>query len=165
MEKTYYIFRHGETFATLGKRWYWNKIYSAPILEEGKPSIIRLAEYLKKIPSDYNVSSPYLRCRQTTEMITGITKKKFVLDVRIREYAFELPWLFKKRILRFINDMENSNHEVIMICTHAIVIESLIQYLLNGHISMRERLIAPLPGVLTVIKDNKISEINFNIKT
>lgn len=162
MDKTYYIFRHGQTTATLNKRWYWNKFYSAKILDEGKPSIIKLAEYLKHVKTDFNVCSPFLRCRQTAEIVSEVTGKVFVFDSRIQEYSFELPWMFKKRLLSFIKDMEASKHTKILICTHAIDIEMLIQYLQNGHIRLRERMEAPLPGVLTIIKNKKSTVVNFN---
>lgn len=162
--KTYLIFRHGETFATKAKSWYWHRIYSAPILEEGKPAIIKLGQYLKDIPTDFNVCSPFLRCRQTAEIVTGLTGKKFELDSRIREYSFEFPYYLKKRVLNFLTEMEASDKKTILICTHAIIIELIIQYLTKGKLSLRERLAAPLPGVLTIIKNKQLKEINFNPK-
>jgi broad specificity phosphatase PhoE len=160
--KTYYIFRHGETFATKANKWYWHKLYSAPILEEGKPAIIKLAEYLKNKPSDYNVCSPFLRCRQTAEIVTTITGKEFEFDRRIREYEIEFPINFKKRIMNFLLELENSDKQNIVICTHSLVIEMIIQYLTRGKISLRERIKAPLPGVLTIIQNHQLQEINFN---
>lgn len=162
MSKTYYIFRHGETFATRQKRWYWHKLYSATILEEGKPSVLRLADYLKKIATDYNVSSPFLRCRQTAEIVSVTTGKEFKFDTRIGEHTFELPWEFKNRILNFINEMENSDKQNILICTHGVIIQMLIRYLAKDSLTLHERIVAPLPGVLTVIKDGKLKEIDFN---
>lgn len=162
MNKTYYIFRHGETFATKGNGLYWHKIFSAPILEEGKPTIIKLAEYLRDIPSDFNVVSPFLRCQQTAAIVTQITGKEFSTDRRIREYTFEIPWLFKKRIISFIKTLEQSSYQSIIICTHSIVIEMLIQFLVHGHVSLTKRMYAPLPGVLSVIKGKDISTFNFN---
>lgn len=162
MKKTYYIFRHGLTQAVKQNRWYWTSIYSARIIEEGKPSIIRLAEYMKNIDSDFNVASPFKRCQQTAGIVTEITGKTFATDKRIGEYAFELPWTFKRRILRFIADMEKSEQKTIVICTHAIVIEMLIQYFSNGHVSLRHRLKAPLTGVLTKVQDKKVTEKDFN---
>jgi len=163
MNKTYYIFRHGETFATKkGNGIYWLKIFSAPILEEGKPSLLKLAKYLKNVPSDFNVASPFLRCQQTAELVTSITGKKFDSDARIREYTLELPWRFKRRVLHFMQDMEKSEYQHIVICTHSIVIEMLVQYLLKGKIHLRERIISPLPGVLTIVANKKSEVINFN---
>ncbi len=162
MKKTYYLFRHGLTQAVKDKRWYWGKLYSADILDEAKPSIIKIGELLKDIDSDFNVSSPFKRCIQTSEIITEITGKKFVTDRRLGEYAFEFPWTFKKRVMGFIEDMENSKHRTVIICTHAVVLEMLIQYFTNGNISLRHRIKAPLTGVLTIIKDKKISSKDFN---
>jgi len=160
--KTYYIFRHGETFATKQNRWYWHKLYSATILEEGKPSVLRLATHLKNIPTEYNVSSPFLRCRQTAQLVTEITGKKFEFDSRLGERTFELPWRYRNRILKFINDMEASSYENILICTHAAVIRVLVAHLTRKDLSLREKIVAPRPGVLSIIKEGKITEINFN---
>lgn len=162
MSKTYYIFRHGETFATKQKGWYWYKLYSATILEEGKPSILRLAEYLKKIPTDFNVSSPFLRCRQTVDIVSTITGKEFKFDKRIGEHTFEFPWVFKKRILSFVNEIENSDKQNILICTHGVVIQMLIKYLAKDNPTLIESMVAPFPGVLIIIKDGKLIDMNFN---
>ena len=162
MSKNYYIFRHGETFATRKKRWYWNKLYSATILEEGKPSVLRLADYLKKIATDYNVSSPFLRCRQTVEIVSTITGKEFEFDARIGEHTFELPWTYENRVLSFTNEMENSDKQNILICTHGVIIQMLMRHFVKDGITLKEHLAAPLPGVLTIIKDGKLKEIDFN---
>lgn len=159
--KTYYIFRHGETFATKANKWYWHKLYSAQILDEGKPAIIKLAQFLKKIPTDYNVCSPFLRCRQTADIVSNITGKKFEFDSRIREYELEFPIYFKRRVMNFLLEMESSNKQNIIICTHALVIELIIQYLTEGKISLKNRLKAPLPGVLTIIQNRKLKEFSF----
>lgn len=160
--KTYYIFRHGETFVTKQGGWYWHKLYSAPILEEGKPVIEKMANYLKNIPSDYNVSSPFLRCMQTAQIVSKITGKKFATDRRIREWDFEIPYYFKKRVLSFIQEMEASDRKVIVVCSHAFVIQAMIQFLTVGKVSLREFLAAPLPGVLTIIKEKQVETVDFN---
>jgi broad specificity phosphatase PhoE len=162
MKKTYYIFRHGLTLPVKKKQWYWHTLYSAHLIDEGKPSVERLAAYMKDIKADYYVSSPFLRCRQTAEIVTRVTGDKFATDKRLGEYVFEFPWNFKKRILSFISDMETSGYKSIVICTHSIVIEMLIQYITNEKLRFFHRLTAPLTGVLTIVKDGKISEKNFN---
>lgn len=160
--KNYYIFRHGETFATKRKVWYWHRLYSATILEEGKPSVIRLAKSLKEVNTDYNVSSPFIRCRQTAELVTSETGKKFEIDTRIGERTIQLKSTYQKKVLSFLNEMEDSNHQNILICTHSAAIKVIIKYLSKNHISNKERVKAPLPGVLTIIKNGKLEEINFN---
>ncbi|CAN5205174.1 hypothetical protein BH11PAT1_BH11PAT1_4770 [soil metagenome] len=162
MKKTYYIFRHGLTLAVKRKRWYWHTLYSAQIIDEGKPSLERLAAHLKDIQADYYVCSPFIRCRQTSAIVTNATGKEFSTDKRLGEYVFELPWRFKKRILSFITEMEASEYKTIVICTHSIGVEMLIQYVTNGRLRFFHRLTAPLTGVLTIIKDGKITEKNFN---
>jgi broad specificity phosphatase PhoE len=163
-DKIYYIFRHGETHATKTNRWYWHRLYSATILEEGKPSVIKLANYLKDVKTDFNVSSPFLRCRQTTEIVEEITAKKFVFDKRIGELTFQPPWIFRRRILEFINEMEKSNLQNILVCTHSAVITVLLNHLTISDPSRKEKLVAPRPGYLSIIKNGELKEINFNEK-
>lgn len=160
--KTYYIFRHGETFVTKKGGWYWHKLYSAPILEEGKPVIAKMAKYLKKIDSDYHVRSPFLRCQQTADIVTDMTGKIFEVDRRIREWDWEIPYYFKKRVLYFLQEMETSDKQVILVCTHAFVIQLLVQYLTTGKVGWRQLLVAPLPGVLTIIKEKQVQIMDFN---
>lgn len=164
MGKNYYVFRHGETHVTKtkGRYGYGHKVYSATILEEGKPSVTRLANHLKKIETDYNVSSPFLRCRQTAEIVNQITGKEFVFDKRLGEIVFVPPWFFRRRVLSFISEMESSSHENILICTHAAVITVLLNHLTTDGPTSKEKLRAPNPGVLSVIRDGKLEEIDFN---
>ena len=110
MKKSYYIFRHGLTLQAKKKQWYWHALYSAQIIDEGKPSIERLAAYIKDIKADYYVCSPFIRCKQTAEVVSKVTGKKFFIDKRLGEYVFEFSWNFKKRILNFISDMEESDY-------------------------------------------------------
>jgi broad specificity phosphatase PhoE len=164
MEKNYFIFRHGMTFASKYNRWYFHKLYSATILEEGKPSVLKLSKYLKNVPTDFNVSSPFLRCRQTVELVTSITNKKFTFDERLSERTFEFSGSFRKRVLNFIDEMEKSPHKNILICTHSAVIRELVDFLTENDLTPDKRRDAPLPGVLTIIKKGKIEEIDFNEK-
>jgi broad specificity phosphatase PhoE len=160
--KTYYLFRHGLTLAVKRKRWYWNTLWSAQIIDEGKPSLERLAAYMKDIKADYYVTSPFLRCRQTAAYVEKVTGKKFVIDKRVGEYVFELPWRVTDRFRRFITEMEKSDNDTIVICTHSIGIEMLLPYLTKGRMDFFHRVIAPQTGVLTIVKDKVVQSINFN---
>jgi broad specificity phosphatase PhoE len=43
------------------------------ILPEGIPAVKRLADYLKDIKTDINFTSPYLRCKQTVDIISKVS--------------------------------------------------------------------------------------------
>lgn len=162
MNRTYYIFRHGLTDAVKRKTWYWGTLYSAPILDEGKQSIERLGLYLRDNEIDYAVSSQFLRCRQTTDIVSEILRKNFVIDRRIGEYVCEFPWSFRRRIRDLVTDLESSPYEHITICTHSLVIETLIHLLTNRPFSLLRGIHSPSPGVLTIIANGKITQQDFN---
>lgn len=159
---TFYIFRHGETFVTKNGGWYWFRVYNAPILDEGKPAIKRMAKYLKTIPSDINYVSPYLRCRQTADIVNKVTGKGFVVDKRIREYFVETPWMFASRIKNFLEDVERHNYKTVMICTHAGVITQLIKQITRTYAQEKGIQTFPRPAILTIASKRGIRQINFN---
>lgn len=159
---TYYIFRHGETFATKGKTGYGVRVFSAPILPDCIPTLEKMGKYLKKIDSDYCVSSQILRCRQTTEIITSITEKDFVRDERLNEYFLETFKHFTKRVENFIHETEDKKYKRVFVCTHGAVIAVLRGFLVKKAIQPQDLFIYPDPGVLTIVNKTNLEEINFN---
>lgn len=161
--KTYYIFRHGETFVTAGNKWgYGLRVLSAPILESGKPALRRMGEFFKDIPSDLNVQSPLKRCQQTAAIVTDITGKKFVTDRRINEFLIETFGHFRHRIKSFVDQIEDSDHQTILICTHGAVIAGLVSYLTKGNFPASDLSDYPPPGIVIKIEGKKIEEFDFN---
>src|SRR5438105_4844768 len=116
MPKTYYLFRHGETFATIKNKGYGVRILSASILPSAEPVIKKMGQFLKDLPTDYNVSSPVKRCRQTVNIITLESGKQFVFDRKISEFFIETFGMFKRRLKRFIDQIEQSNYQTILVC-------------------------------------------------
>lgn len=156
------LMRHGlATYSTTG---YGDKIFSATILPESIPSIEKTAEYVKKIPTDYNVSSEFLRCRQTVQIVSAMTKKQFVFDKRINEFNEETFSNFKERLQNFLDELLQKNVKNILICTHGAVIAGLKQLVLTNNFQEEQLLDFPIPGVLTILENDQIQEINFNIK-
>jgi broad specificity phosphatase PhoE len=166
---TYYLFRHGDTFVTKGQRvWYYpkfipetafsygSKVFSASILDEAKPTIQKLAEYLKEIPTQFNASSQFRRCRQTVEIVEKVSKKEFVFDKRLNEFVFETPWAFQHRVKNFLYSIEEKEYQSVTICTHGAVL-ALIATILTG-----QKVGFPKPGVLVIIKGGEISYKDFN---
>src|SRR5258708_656877 len=121
-----------------------------------------MAEYLKMVPTDYNVSSPLPRCRQTTQIITLATGKKFKTDLRINEYLFEPFGLFRTRTKSFAHSIERSSHEKMLICTHGAVMAALIALLTKGHFEVMDMQSYPPPGVLIKIENGKLESLDFN---
>lgn len=169
---TYYIFRHGETFVTkrgktgygLGVFAYGFKIYSAPILEEGKPALYKMGEFLKGKPMDAGFSSPLLRCKQTADIITEVTGQEFIFDKRLREFFMESFGSLIGRLQSLLKEIDEKNYESVAICTHAGVIAALISMIIYDKKvpSQFDLLHYPMPGVLTIITDKNLQEINFN---
>lgn len=169
MTKTYYLFRHGDTFVTRGQRlWYYPrflpetafsygaKVFSASILDESKPTLQKLAEYLKHISTDFNASSQFRRCRQTVQIVEKETKKEFIFDKRLNEFVFETPWTFRHRVRSFLKDIETKDYQTVTICTHGAVL-ALFASLLTG-----KAVGFPKPGVLVIIKGHEITYKDFN---
>lgn len=158
----FYIFRHGQTFATKFGRPYGLTIFSAGILEEGKPALIKMGQYLKDIPSDFNVSSPFRRCKQTVEIISKESGNSFSFDKRLGEYLLETRANCRKRINSLILEMESLGYETVLICTHGAVISELMNLLLPGVYSPGTGFRYPDPGVLIIVEDGEYKEISFN---
>lgn len=167
MKPTFYIFRHGETFATKRGTGYGVRIFSAPILPEATGALERMGAYLKNIPTEYNASSALKRCRQTAEIIGRESGKEFVFDKRLNEYFLESFGHFKQRLGSFLADIEKQRYESVVICTHGACISALISLLTakKDHQASFNLFQYPPPGVLTVIEETNIQEINFNVAT
>lgn len=161
-QKSFYIFRHGETFATKYKRGYGFKIFSAPILEEGFPALERIGQFLKNKPTECNYMSPILRCRQTVDIVGKGAGKQFEKDSRLREFFLETFWQFRSRVESFLKEQEKSECRNIAICTHSAVISGLMAYILRGKITLRDFSYMVKPGVLVVIENNTYEELDFN---
>lgn len=159
---TFYIFRHGQTYATWNRIPYGETVYSADIIPQGIESIKKIGKYLKDIESDYNVSSEFKRCRETVEIISKITGEEFKFDKRLNENIEEDKNMFIKRVKSFVDETKKKNFQNIVICTHGAVI-SVIKYLiLTGKTTNIKLADFPPPGVLLVIKERMLKEMNFN---
>jgi len=160
MKQTFYIFRHA--LATKSDTGYGDEIETAGILPEGIPPIEKLAVFLQTITSDYNVSSGFLRCRQTSEIVSEITGKHFAFDKRLSEFYDETPGSFIDKVKNFLEEMERKKYKNIIICTHAAVIAVMIKMLMHRKIIPKDLYTNyPKPGMLLIIEDKKIEEKDF----
>ena len=162
--KTYYIFRHGETFATKAGTGYGIRVFSAPILPEARTPLEKMGKYLAAIEDSYNISSEVLRCRQTVAIIAEKSGKSFVFDKRLNEFFLESYGHFKKRLQAMLDAIEKESAENILICTHGAGIAGLISLLtpkkdMPGAFDVFHY---PAPGILTIIQGETVKEVNFN---
>jgi len=126
MSKIYYIFRHGLTYALQTSTSYGDSILTAPIIDEGREAIEKIGEYLKDKMTDFNVSSPIIRCKQTSGIVSKITGKEFVFDERLTEYNMESQTSLEDRLKSLLSEINEKDYEKIAICTHGAVISVLI---------------------------------------
>lgn len=158
---TFYIFRHGETFATKENVHYGLKIWHATILPEAKPVIERLGMYLKNKKSDFQASSEFLRCKETTKIVSDITGKPFITDKRLNEFVFETFGGFRRRTQSFLDEVNRKQYRTVMICTHGAVIAGLVNLLTEGKFEWHDIKEYPAPGILIEIKGEKMQQISF----
>ena len=160
MNQTFYILRHG--LAVKPGEEYGSRTFTAGLIPEGKPAIKKIAEYLKDKPTDINASSSVLRCKESAEIIEGITGKKFVYDKRLYEFHAESFGSVEKRVKSFFDEVTHKNYKNILICTHGAIIGALKSLILTGNMTANSVLDFPDSGVLLKIKDKRVEEINFN---
>ena len=157
---TWYIFRHA--LAIHGKNHYGDQILTAKILKSAIPSIEKMARYLTKIPSSLNFTSEIIRCVQTAAIVTRITGKEFITDIRLNEYYRESFAGLKERVNSWIKDMRGRKTTAVLICTHGAVVAGIKHLLIDGDFSEAQLLDYPNCGELLVIK-NDFRIINFNV--
>ena len=159
-----FIFRHGITYFSKNDIPYGDLIETAEILPEAVPTIKKVGEYLVEIPTNINFTSPYKRCLQTSEIVSGITGKKFEVDENLHDWdpRSETIQEMVERILKFSNKLQNNNVESVAICTHGYPINALIAYFTKGGIQQEDLENYPNPGVLVSIENGKVSFKDFN---
>jgi broad specificity phosphatase PhoE len=160
LSKTLYLFRHG--LATHSAEGYGDEILTAHVLPEGKPPVKKLAQYLKTVPLDLQISSEIPRCKETAAIVSEVTGKKFNYDRRLNEYYLETFEDFGLRVKSFLNDLNKQNYQYAAICTHGAVIAAIKNFLLKNNFEVEDQLDYPLTGELWILKENKIKKVNFN---
>jgi broad specificity phosphatase PhoE len=165
----FYIFRHGDTVET-DKFWlrffgHKNKdSHNVDIVPKAVPALQKIGEYLKNIPIDASFSSPYPRCIHSSEIVTTTSGNIFKTDDKLREFEKngETPKQLGLRIRNFLKEVETKKYSTIAICTHGAVIGALKHIITTDKFFFFNIWDYPQPGNLIIIKDKKISQINFN---
>jgi len=161
----FYIFRHGETLeSSKGIHYSAENVKTADILPGSRAVIKGLAEYLKSVPTDFNTSSPLIRCVNTTKIINEVTGKVFVYDERLTEFTFQLGETFEQmaeRTKNFLEELKTKNYKSIAICTHGAGISALKHLITKGEYTLEDLQDYPKPGVLLIIRDKEVEYLNF----
>lgn len=159
---TFYIFRHGVTFYSKTNTPYPADQNSADILQEGIPATEKIGKYLKNIKTDGNFCSEIYRCRQTSEIVSKISGKKFVFDHNLNEYIENQFDEFNVQIKEFLKFLKRNNLKSIAICTHGAVIAGLKHLITEGEFKSEQIFDFPNPGIITKIENLEVEEIDFN---
>lgn len=105
-----------------------------------------------------------MRCIQTANIVSVITKEEFDYDSSLNSIYFETPWRFSKRIGDFVAAIEDSKHQQIAVCTHGLVIAFLLHHLTGKRASLKDMLLQIPPGNVLVVKNGKVRKISFKDK-
>jgi len=158
--KTFYLFRHG--LATHSKYGYGRKILTVSILPEGIPAIKRLADALKDIPNSIQKSSEFVRCRETSSIITQATGKIFEGDARLNEKYHEKIYEVRMRVRDFLNEVMSLPQQNIIICTHGVIISAIKNLLVHNKFVTKHLHNFPQTGELMIVEEKRVKIINFN---
>lgn len=86
----YFIMRHGETECNVRGEVSSTVNNDDNLTEKGKEQVIKTAEELKNKKIDFIITSPFVRTRETVELLAGIIgydKEKIVYDDRLHEMS------------------------------------------------------------------------------
>lgn len=160
MNKTMYLFRHG--LATHSRRGYGRWIVSTHILPEGIPPIKKMGEKLKEIQDCKCFSSEFPRCRETSEIVSGITGNTYIFDSRLNEKYKETIGEVRTRVSHFLSDVSGYPQQNIIICTHGVILAAIKNLLLNGSFVTRHLTDFPMTGELMIISGKEKKILDFN---
>ncbi|MBI4039114.1 histidine phosphatase family protein [Candidatus Daviesbacteria bacterium] len=168
MIEKYYLFRHGHTKVTNEQAetslpiHYDETNLTAPILSEGVQVLERMGRFLGHEDIDGWFSSPLLRCKQTCEVISAVTGKKFEFAEGLAEDETQTLEQKEQRLTDFLASLAGVNYQSVAICTHGTNLSILVNLLSKAKRFTDPSKEFPKPGIIIVIIDGNINEVNFN---
>lgn len=162
MSKTFYIFRHGETYFSKTETPYGEHELTAEILPEAVPSLNQLAQKLSEYPITYAARSEFLRCKQTTEIIQKQTHLQFEAEPLLNEFTESSFDVFEERMEAVISQLEQRSDQHIALCTHGANVAGFKKLLLETEFTSHDLMYYPKTGVLLVISEKGIETIDCN---
>ena len=155
------IFRHGETYQSKFNVVYGAEELTAEVLPEAVPTVERIGEYLKSVPTEANFTSEYLRCRQTAEIIESVSGKKFQSTPLLNEFVAGQFSDLQDRGLKFLEMVEDKRFDQVVVCTHGAVMACLKHLVMEGDFLERDLFDYPATGVVWEISKEGLTEKNF----
>lgn len=108
---TYTAMRHGQAESNVTRTWDCGHDPKNHLTEEGKAQVARSAEDLKGQKFDVVITSPFLRAKETMEIVAetlGISKDQIVIDDRLGEWNVGTE--FDGKTLAEYFDVRNATH-------------------------------------------------------
>lgn len=164
--KTFYILRHAETQMTKTHIEYpiGQKNWEFPILEEGRPAIKKLANFLKNKNIQSFYTSEFKRTQVTSKIVSEIINVKpqpVNLFNEYEKYTEDFDEV-DTRTDQATEFLMHDQAERIAVCTHGSIIAALRYKILDKKFTEANIKDYTLPGELIIIKDKKEEVISFN---
>lgn len=160
--KTFYIFRHGQTYYSKNEIPYGENERTAHILPESRNSIEKIGEYLKSIPELVAYRSEFLRCQETAKIIESKNDFKFIQTPLLNEFTENEFPQFLARMKEARSFLLNLSAEHIAICTHGAVVAALQKLLVNQEFHAHELMYYPKTGVIVKVDGEHVTSIDLN---
>ena len=108
-----WLLRHGEAEA------YQRHDADRQLTEQGRQQILQTAEFLRDIPFDRVLSSPYLRARQTAELLSATLQRQGNNEV--------VPWLTPEEDVReVVRKLDGYPAESVLLVAHQPLLGNLV---------------------------------------
>lgn len=160
--KTFYIFRHGQTYFSKNQIPYGDNEHTAHILPESRGPIENIAEYLKSLPLTELFRSEFLRCQETAKIIESKTDFHFESHPLFNEFTESDFSNFLQRMKDLTAFLQTETGDHIAICTHGAVVAALQKLLVGETFEAHELMYYPQTGVLVQISGTSVKNIDFN---
>ena len=114
-----WLLRHGEAEA------YQRHDADRQLTEQGRQQILQTAEFLRDIPFDRVLSSPYLRARQTAELLSATLQRQGNNEV--------VPWLTPEEDVReVVRKLDGYPAESVLLVAHQPLLGNLVSWLVDA---------------------------------
>lgn len=159
---TYYIVRHGHTFATKLNVPYGSFVFSAKLLPESYPALHSIGKYLQKTHFDYFCSSEISRCRETASILEQELHITYETTPRLNEFANESIHELADRVRSFLAYTKKQQYTSILIVTHGAVIACLKHLVLHDSFSLLQLSDYSGPETLAVLSKDSWKVMDFS---
>jgi broad specificity phosphatase PhoE len=160
--KTFYIFRHGQTYFSKSEIPYGENELTAHILPEARESIEKMGRFLASVNVDQAFRSEFLRCKETAQILESQKVTHFDPNPLFSEFVepdFEVFLTRMEEAKRFLLSLSANTFAL---CTHGAVVAALQKLLLDESFHAHELMYYPKTGVVVKVSGGKVENIDFN---